>query len=179
MESAARSCRSMLAAKTSRRSATTWLILPRVRAYASPAAPRRPAHHDVGLERISARAATLPHRARGDAHGSRSPSQFRHTRVRATGPGRVVFAGSNGGYGRMVEIDHGNGITTAYGHLQLDLGRGRRHRRPRRRHRPLRQHRPQHGTAPALRGAAERPRHRSGAMGPDGAADSRTALGLP
>lgn len=39
------------------------------------------------------------------------------TQVRATGPGRVVFAGTNGGYGRMVEIDHGNGITTAYGHL--------------------------------------------------------------
>ena len=37
--------------------------------------------------------------------------------VFATAPGKVVSAGSNGGYGMMVEIDHGNGITTRYAHL--------------------------------------------------------------
>ena len=37
--------------------------------------------------------------------------------VRATANGRVVSAGWNGGYGKMVEIDHGNDITTRYGHL--------------------------------------------------------------
>lgn len=37
--------------------------------------------------------------------------------VFATAPGKVVAAGSNGGYGLMVEIDHGNGITTRYAHL--------------------------------------------------------------
>lgn len=37
--------------------------------------------------------------------------------VRATGSGKVTTAGSAGGYGNMVEIDHGNGITTRYGHL--------------------------------------------------------------
>lgn len=37
--------------------------------------------------------------------------------VRATAPGRVVFAGRKGGYGRMVEIDHGLGVHTRYGHL--------------------------------------------------------------
>lgn len=37
--------------------------------------------------------------------------------VYATGPGKVVAAGWNGGYGLMVEIDHGNGISTRYAHL--------------------------------------------------------------
>jgi murein DD-endopeptidase MepM/ murein hydrolase activator NlpD len=34
-----------------------------------------------------------------------------------TAPGVVVKAGWNGGYGRMVEVDHGNGFSTRYGHL--------------------------------------------------------------
>jgi murein DD-endopeptidase MepM/ murein hydrolase activator NlpD len=37
--------------------------------------------------------------------------------VRATANGKVVSSGWNGGYGRMVEIDHGNGLATRYGHL--------------------------------------------------------------
>ncbi|MBC7905421.1 MAG: M23 family metallopeptidase [Rhodospirillaceae bacterium] len=37
--------------------------------------------------------------------------------VVATAPGRVVFAGRKGGYGRLVEIDHGLGVHTRYGHL--------------------------------------------------------------
>lgn len=31
--------------------------------------------------------------------------------------GKVVFAGVQGGYGNTVVVDHGNGITTLYGHL--------------------------------------------------------------
>lgn len=37
--------------------------------------------------------------------------------VYATAAGTVAFAGYRGDYGKMVEIDHGNGISTRYGHL--------------------------------------------------------------
>jgi murein DD-endopeptidase MepM/ murein hydrolase activator NlpD len=37
--------------------------------------------------------------------------------VLATAPGTVKFAGWKGGYGRVVEIDHGLGIITRYAHL--------------------------------------------------------------
>lgn len=35
----------------------------------------------------------------------------------ATAPGKVVHAGVKGGYGRTVEIDHGQGFRTLYGHM--------------------------------------------------------------
>jgi murein DD-endopeptidase MepM/ murein hydrolase activator NlpD len=37
--------------------------------------------------------------------------------ARATAAGTVTMAGWNGGYGRMVEVDHGNGFATRYAHL--------------------------------------------------------------
>jgi murein DD-endopeptidase MepM/ murein hydrolase activator NlpD len=40
------------------------------------------------------------------------------TPVHSPASGRVVRAGWGNGYGREIEIDHGNGISTVYGHLQ-------------------------------------------------------------
>lgn len=37
--------------------------------------------------------------------------------VQATANGKVTHAGREGGYGKMIEIDHGNGVATRYGHL--------------------------------------------------------------
>lgn len=37
--------------------------------------------------------------------------------ARATAPGRVTLAESAGGYGNMVEIDHGHGLATRFAHL--------------------------------------------------------------
>lgn len=42
-------------------------------------------------------------------------------KVRSAGQGTVVAAGWNGGYGRMVEIDHGDGLTTRYAHMSKIL----------------------------------------------------------
>jgi murein DD-endopeptidase MepM/ murein hydrolase activator NlpD len=39
------------------------------------------------------------------------------TPVAATGDGQVVWAGWRDRYGNLIEIDHGNGIRTRYGHL--------------------------------------------------------------
>ncbi len=39
------------------------------------------------------------------------------TPIHAAGAGRVESAGRSGGYGNLVTIDHGNGVTTRYAHL--------------------------------------------------------------
>jgi murein DD-endopeptidase MepM/ murein hydrolase activator NlpD len=42
--------------------------------------------------------------------------------IHATAGGTVTIAGWTGGYGKMVEIDHGNGLATRYGHLsEIDV----------------------------------------------------------
>ncbi|SFL23039.1 M23 family metallopeptidase [Methylobacterium pseudosasicola] len=43
--------------------------------------------------------------------------------ARATAPGRVSAADYAGGYGNMVEIDHGHGVVTRFGHLARILVR--------------------------------------------------------
>lgn len=41
----------------------------------------------------------------------------RGTPVRAAGDGKISFRGQKGGYGNVIVIDHGGGISTLYGHL--------------------------------------------------------------
>jgi murein DD-endopeptidase MepM/ murein hydrolase activator NlpD len=45
--------------------------------------------------------------------------------IHATAAGTVSIAGWSGGYGKMVEINHGNGLATRYGHLsEIDVSVG-------------------------------------------------------
>jgi murein DD-endopeptidase MepM/ murein hydrolase activator NlpD len=43
------------------------------------------------------------------------------TRIHAVAAGIVTWAGPRGGYGNMVQIDHGNGYATRYGHTEKVL----------------------------------------------------------
>jgi len=51
------------------------------------------------------------------------------TPVRAAGEGRVKFVGQQGGFGNVIELEHGSGVVTVYGHLSRfakNLRRGQR-----------------------------------------------------
>lgn len=50
-----------------------------------------------------------------------------NSKIRAAADGIVVWAGTRGAYGKMVEIDHGNGFVTRYGHTSsVDVKLGQR-----------------------------------------------------
>ena len=58
----------------------------------------------------------------GHAYRPRFPRRNVGEPIRATAAGKVAEAGWNGGYGKLVEIDHGNGFSTRYGHLsEIDV----------------------------------------------------------
>jgi murein DD-endopeptidase MepM/ murein hydrolase activator NlpD len=58
-----------------------------------------------------------PFSGHGAFHPGVDLSAGRGTPVRAAAAGIVVHAGWNGGYGRMVAVDHGGGLQTLYAHL--------------------------------------------------------------
>ncbi len=51
-------------------------------------------------------------------HAGLDMAAYRLAPITSAAPGRVTFVGWRGGYGRVVEIDHGHGFRTRYGHLQ-------------------------------------------------------------
>jgi murein DD-endopeptidase MepM/ murein hydrolase activator NlpD len=57
----------------------------------------------------------------GDWHPGLDIANDYGTAIVATAEGVVVFSGWYSGYGNMVQIDHGNGIVTAYGHCAQNL----------------------------------------------------------
>ncbi|MBT4045256.1 MAG: peptidoglycan DD-metalloendopeptidase family protein [Rhodospirillaceae bacterium] len=54
-------------------------------------------------------------------HSGMDLAGAKRTSIYATSPGVVTFAGWKGPYGRLVEIDHGLGLRTRYGHLRKTL----------------------------------------------------------
>ncbi|MGI9501041.1 MAG: peptidoglycan DD-metalloendopeptidase family protein, partial [Geminicoccaceae bacterium] len=50
-------------------------------------------------------------------HGGLDFGAAPKSKIRATAPGRVIHAGPMGPYGNTVEIDHGMGVTTRFGHM--------------------------------------------------------------
>lgn len=59
------------------------------------------------------------HRRLSEFHPGQDIAAPRGTPVSVTAAGTVVFAGYKKGYGKTVIVDHGNNITTHYGHLSL------------------------------------------------------------
>ena len=58
-----------------------------------------------------------PFSGRPAFHGGIDLTGKLQSKVLATAPGKVVQAGRRGAYGNAVEIDHGFGVTSRYGHL--------------------------------------------------------------
>lgn len=68
-----------------------------------------------------------PFTGRPTYHAGLDMAAFERAPVVATSPGVVSFAGVKSGYGNVVEIDHGHGFKTRYGHMRdIQVSRGER-----------------------------------------------------
>ncbi len=58
-------------------------------------------------------------------HAGMDMAAYWNAQIVAAGPGVVTYAGPRSGYGRLVEVDHGYGFKTRYGHLsRVDVKTG-------------------------------------------------------
>jgi murein DD-endopeptidase MepM/ murein hydrolase activator NlpD len=62
-----------------------------------------------------------PFNGRRSFHGGMDFAGAAGTDVLAVASGVVIWSGERHGYGHLIEIDHGNGLTTRYGHNQKNL----------------------------------------------------------
>lgn len=87
-----------------------------------------PFGHPVGVETYKTSSYGLrkdPFTKRPTFHEGLDFGGQRQTPIVAAAAGKVIFAGKNGGYGRSIEIDHGHGFVTRYGHMhKLNVKRG-------------------------------------------------------
>jgi murein DD-endopeptidase MepM/ murein hydrolase activator NlpD len=73
---------------------------------------------------------TDPFSGEGAIHTGVDLSAAMGTPVRASADGIVIYAEWSGGYGRLIKVDHGNGLQTCYGHLsRFDVVPGQEIRR--------------------------------------------------
>jgi murein DD-endopeptidase MepM/ murein hydrolase activator NlpD len=83
----------------------------------------------TAAHRVSSRFGMRRHPIHGDVrmHTGLDLAAPIGTPVSAAAPGRVVAAGSRGGYGLTVDLDHGEGLLTRYAHLdRIDVSQGER-----------------------------------------------------
>lgn len=59
-----------------------------------------------------------PFNKRPAAHWGLDLAAYRDAPIVTSGPGTVIFSGNRGGYGLLVEVDHGHGFRTRYAHLR-------------------------------------------------------------
>jgi murein DD-endopeptidase MepM/ murein hydrolase activator NlpD len=68
-----------------------------------------------------------PVTGKGGFHSGVDIANDQGTPIRATADGTVSFAGWEGGYGKLVVLNHGNGFSTYYGHLsEIKVGVGQK-----------------------------------------------------
>ncbi|MEP6343381.1 MAG: M23 family metallopeptidase [Maricaulaceae bacterium] len=68
-----------------------------------------------------------PFTKRPTFHAGLDYASFKGAKIVSPAAGTITMAGRNGGLGRMVEVDHGHGFKTRYGHLNtLNVKRGQR-----------------------------------------------------
>lgn len=66
---------------------------------------------------------TDPFRKRPAWHGGLDMGAGWNAPIVAAGPGKVIYAGNKTGYGRVVDIDHGQGFVSRYAHLNKVLAK--------------------------------------------------------